>query len=190
MALPLGRPRFVRDERALADVMLDLKLTCCPHCRRTGALIGHGFLRGYSEQGSAVVVRGRRVFCSNRGQRPGCGRTFSVLLSAVLHGFVVRTLTLFRFANAVLKGLTRRAAWLSTLSRVLSRSSAYRLWQRLHEAQSALRTRLCGEAPAPACGAREPLAQLFAHMGAVVGATAIDLLEAYQRHLQRGVFAS
>jgi hypothetical protein len=110
-------------------------------------------------------------------------------LSTVLYGFVVRTLTLFRFANAVLSGLTRRAAWLATLQPVLSRSSAYRLWQRLHEAQSALRTRLCGEAPEPACRARQPLAQLFAHLGVVVGAAGTDLLEAYQRHLQRGVFA-
>jgi hypothetical protein len=146
-------------------------------------------LRGYAERASELVLRGRRVFCSNRGQRPGCGRTFSVLLSTVLYGFVVRTLTLFRFAQAVLNGLTRRAAWLSTLSSVLSRSSGYRLWQRLHETQSALRTRLCGEAPAPACSARQPLTQLFAHLGVVVGAAGTDLLEAYQRHLQRGFFA-
>lgn len=134
-------------------MLLGLKLTCCLHCRRTGALIGHGLLRGYAEQDSEVVVRGRRVFCSNRGRRPGCGRTFSVLLSTVLYGFVVRTLTLFRFGNAVLNGLTRRAAWLTRLHAVLSRSSAYRLWQRLHEAQSTLRTRLPVEAPAPACSA-------------------------------------
>ena len=108
LASPLGPPCFVGDEPALVDVLLGLKLTCCPHCRRTAALIGHGLLRGYSEQDSKEVVRGRRVFCSNRGRRPGCGRTFSVLLSTVLYGFVVRTFTLFRFANSVLKGLTRR----------------------------------------------------------------------------------
>jgi MSHA biogenesis protein MshM len=38
-------------------------------------------LRGYAERASELVFRGRRVFCSNRGQRLGCGRTFSVLLS-------------------------------------------------------------------------------------------------------------
>jgi hypothetical protein len=189
LASPLDPLRFVRDEPALAGVLLDLKLTCCPHCRRTGALIGHGLLRGYAEQASELVVRGRRVFCSDRGQRPGCGRTFSVLLSTVLYGFVVRSLTLFRFADAVLNGLTRRTAWLSTLHAVLSLSSAYRLWRRLHEAQSPLRTGLSVEVPAPVCSAREPLAQVFAHLGTVVGASDTDLLEAYQRHLQRGVFA-
>jgi hypothetical protein len=76
-------------------VLFGLKLTPCSHCRQTGALIGHGLLRGYAERSSDVVVRGRRIFCSNRDQRPGCGRTFSVLLSTVPSGFMVRTLTLF-----------------------------------------------------------------------------------------------
>jgi hypothetical protein len=112
-----------------------------------------------------------------------------VLLSTVLGGFVIRTLTLFRFASAVLSGLTRRAAWLGVAGGALSLSSGYRLWRRLVASQSALRARLCREAPPPACAAREPLAQLFTHVGVVVGAAETDLLEAYQRRLQRGVFA-
>lgn len=178
----------MRDEPALADVLLGLKLAPCPHCRRSGALIGHGLLRGYAEQTSGVVVRGRRVFCSNRGLRPGCGRTFSVLLSTVLAGFVVRTLTLFRFTSAVLSGLTRRCAWLGTATGALSLSSGYRLWRRLAAAQSFLRARLCREAPAPACAARAPLAQLFAHLVAIVGDGAPCLFESFQRRLQRGLF--
>ena len=187
MAAPLGPPRFVRDDPALTDVLLGLKLAQCPHCRRTGALIGHGLLRGYAEQTSEVVVRGRRVFCSNRGRRPGCGRTFSMLLSTVLSGFVVRTLTLFRFARAVLGGLTRRSAWLGAAAGALSLSSGYRLWRRLSGAQSWLRARLCRVATPPLCGAREPLAQLFAHAAVVVGSTEPDLLETLQLHLQRGI---
>jgi hypothetical protein len=133
----------VRDELALAEVLLGLKLARCPHCRQSGALIGHGLLRGYAERTGEVVVRGRRVYCSNRGRRPGCGRTFAVLLSTVLSGFVVRALTLFRFASAVLSGVTRRSAWLGAAAGALSLSSGYRLWRRLGAAQSGLRARLC-----------------------------------------------
>lgn len=143
-----------------------------------------------AERGSEVVVRGRRIYCSNRGQRPGCGRTFSVLLSTVLAGFVVRTATLFRFASAVLGGLTRRSAWLSTVAGALSMTSGYRLWHRLHGAQSWLRARLWGEKPAPTCAAREPLAQLWAHASVVVDAAETaetDLLQALQLRLQRGI---
>jgi hypothetical protein len=111
-----------------------------------------------------------------------------VLLSTVIRGFVVRTLALFRFVHAVVTGLTRRGAWLNTLAGMLSRSSAYRLWLQLREAQSTLRARLSAERPTPACTAREPLAQLLAHVGAVVGATENDLLEGYQQRMQRGIF--
>jgi hypothetical protein len=169
-------------------VLFGLKLAPCPHCRQTGALIGHGFQRGYAERSSARVVRGRRVLCSNRGRRPGCGQTFSVLLSTVLCGFLVRTLTLFRFASGVLGGLTRRSAWLGAAGGALSLSSGYRLWQRLGGAQGWQRARLCRVTAPPTCGALAPLAQLFAHAALVVGATVPDLLEALQRQLQRGVF--
>ena len=186
---PFSPPRFVRDETALTDVLLGIKLAACPHCRQTGALIGHGFLRGYAERGSERVVRGRRLFCSDRHLRPGCGRTFSVTLRTMMLGFVVRTLTLLGFARAVLGGLTRRAAWLAEAGGALSLSSGYRLWRRLCAAQSALRSRLSAGAPAPACTEREPLAQLLAHFAAVLGDREADLFAAFQVHAQRGLFA-
>jgi len=135
------------------------------------------------------VVRGRRVFCSNRGQRPGCGRTFSVLLSTVLSCFVVRTLTLFCFATAVLGGLTRRAAWLREAQGALSLSSGYRLWRRLCSAQSTLRSRLCRTAPPPESTAREPLAQLMQHARLVVCESEADPFSALQIRLQQGLLA-
>ncbi len=184
-------PRFVSGESALSAVPFGLKLAACPHCRRTGALNSHGPLRGYAEGDSAVVVRGRRVFCSNRARRPGCGRTFSVKLSAVLAGFVVRTLTLWLFASAVVCGATRRGAWLGATrasGAQLSLSSGYRLWRRLRDAQSSIRARLCREAPAPGSASREPLAELMAHVTALVGMGQRDPLAAMQLHLQHGAF--
>lgn len=70
-------------------------------------------------------------------------------LSTVVAGFLVRTLTLWVFLQLVLSGLSRRTAWLRAAGGALSLSSGYRLWQRLCEAQSALRARLCREATAP-----------------------------------------
>jgi transposase-like protein len=187
LASPFSAPRFARDEPALLSVLFGIKLVACPHCRRCGALIGHGFLRGYAECGSERVVR---FFCSDRYLGEGCGRTFSVTLTTVLAGFVVRTLTLLCFAQAVLGGVTRRAAWLSAARGAFSLSSGYRLWRRLQAAQSALRARLSREAPAPACAAREPLVQLFAHFSAVLGGSDDDLFAAFQAHTQRGLFTT
>jgi hypothetical protein len=180
--------RFVASERELGLRELGVELWTCPHCKRSGTLIGHGYLRGYAER----VVRGRRLFCSNRGRRPGCGRTLSVKLATVVSGFAVRTVTLFRYASAVVAGQTRRAAWLSTAAGAMSLSSGYRLWRRLSAAQSALRARLCREAPAPASRAREPLAALVAHTSSVVGAVAtaagLDLFAAFQSRFGQGFF--
>lgn len=186
---PFSPPRFVKSETALGEVLFGIKLTACPHCKRTGALIGHGLLHGYAEHGSETIVRGRRFFCSNRGRRPGCGRTFSVKLLTIVRGFVVGTLTLWCFTQAVLAGLTRRAAWLREASGALSLSSAYRLWRRLCAAQSGLRTRLCREAPAPNCAASEPLSQLVQHLGVVLGGDEADLFAAYQSRMQRDLFS-
>ena len=110
-----------------------------------------------------------------------------MLLSTVLSGFVVRTLTLFCFATAVLGGLTRRAAWLREARGALSLSSGYRLWRRLCTAQSTLRGRLCREAPPPDSPARQPLAQLLVHLLLVVGQSEADPFAALQNKLQQGL---
>ncbi len=113
-------------------------------------------------------------------------------LATVIAGFVVRTLTLFRFASAVLDGLTRRAAWVCAAAGALSMSSGYRLWRRISSAQSALRARLCREVPPPASAARQPMAALVAHLAVVVGgcaaAAGLDLFAAFQSYFGRGLF--
>ena len=41
-------------------------------------LIWHGGLQGVDESTGQIVLRTRRVFCSNRNARTGCGRTFRI----------------------------------------------------------------------------------------------------------------
>ena len=53
----------------------------CRHCHADGCVKAHGYLYGYGEEGHALVTRGLRFFCSNRGSNMGCGRTFSTLWS-------------------------------------------------------------------------------------------------------------
>jgi hypothetical protein len=159
--------RFVADESELEQFRLRIKLVACPHCGRSGSLIGHGWLTGYCEREPTRRVRGRRFFCSNRFRRPGCGHTFSTLFAPLLAGFVVVAHTLWRFIEQVTLGLSRKRAWEMVAAGGLSLSSAYRLWRRLRRAQSSLRTRLCRQCAAPACLHDEPLAQLLSHFGAV-----------------------
>lgn len=74
--------RICSSQNELDDLLGKLKITACPHCKRVGALIRHGVLRGY-EEGIVqhTTVRAQRVFCSNRNRASGCGRTFSVWIA-------------------------------------------------------------------------------------------------------------
>ncbi len=70
---------FVRSDEEWNARAERLKLMPCPHCKEVGALIRHGSLYGFDDSSpQRKTVRARRVFCSNRQARPGCGRTFSV----------------------------------------------------------------------------------------------------------------
>jgi hypothetical protein len=133
-------------------------------------VVGHGLLMGYAEDGGDRVVRGRRLLCSRRFRRSGCGRTFSVLLATVLSNFAVRTGTLWHLLRAVVAGACRKAAW-ESLAAGLSLRSGYRLWARLTEAQSRIRTMLCSLGPPPVTGDPRPLAQVLAHLRQQFGDT-------------------
>lgn len=162
MRTPKGK-QYCSSEAQLHQYLLGLAMVPCPHCRRIGYLIGHGFLRGYAENGQEQVIRGRRFFCSNRYRRRGCGGTFSVLLADMLRGFMVRARTLWRFLQGVSDGLSRKAAW-EQAQEAFSLQSGYRLWRKFNRAQTHIRAFLSRRCPAPASSSAEPMKQLLAHL--------------------------
>lgn len=177
--------RFVDSEPELRA--LDAKSLACPHCGLYGTLNAHGWLMGYAEIGSARIVRGRRLYCSRRFRRPGCGRTLSVLFGNMIAGFSVTTRTLGRFVFAVVGGACRKAAWERAPGAGLCLRSGYRLWARLDRAQSALRTRLCRICAPPQTHSVLPMAQLVVHLRAIFG-SAEHALSRFQRHFQASLF--
>ena len=178
--------QFAVDEADLDAQRLTLKSVQCPHCRQFGYLIGHGFLRGYSESGEHRVIRGRRFFCSNRYRRSGCGLTFSILLAQFLRRFVVGASTLLRFVEGVAGGGSRTAAW-TDATNSFSWRSAYRVWLRFCHAQSHIKTRLCRVVTAPpSSSSRSPIAQLLSHLQAVLPVTAC-VFAGFQYRCQTGL---
>jgi hypothetical protein len=182
--------KYVRDRQGLDEVLAEAKQMACPHCHRTGMLVGHGVVLGYAERSGDPEVRGRRLLCSARFRRSGCGRTFAVLISTVIGGFVVRTRTLSSFLEAVVGGLCRKAAWEQVHDGApgLSLRSGYRLWTRLLAAQSRLRTILFGAGPPPPSTDARPIAQLLAHLRCAAGADADCVFAGVQLSHQRSVF--
>ena len=166
----MGEPRwFYRDEREWVALVERLKLTPCPHCNTVGTLNRHGSLTGFDDsRPRRKTVRARRLFCSNRGRRPGCGRTTSVWIADKIRRLSVTTRTLGTFLRrAVADGL---AAAIRAAPGPRSDRSWQRLWRRFDRAQSRLRTALLARGPppdgAPAPARRPDLAHVLAHLHA------------------------
>lgn len=69
--------------KAIHQQTLQLDNEQCKHCHQTHQLISHGFIRK-KQVGAAPEAVGKRVFCSNRNRRSGCGRTTQLYLDATL----------------------------------------------------------------------------------------------------------
>ena len=134
--------RFCGSPEEFEAVYARLKTTACPHCKRVGTLIRHGFLRGYDEHHSRQkAVRAGRIFCNNRKQSIGCGRTFSVWAADKIKRLFLTAAGLWRFLKQAVESGNKLQAFRSLRSG-LSDSAPYRIWKRFREAQSAIRTAL------------------------------------------------
>jgi len=160
---------FYRDEQDWAALTERLKQTACPHCKKIGALIRHGSLYGFDDSTpQRKTLRARRIFCSNRYRRPGCGRTFSVWIADKIRRLSTTTRRLWAFLQRAVAGTLAEAMRATGSS--LSGRTWQRIWTRFDRGQSAIRTALLARGPPPelpATGARRPeAAQVLAHLQA------------------------
>jgi hypothetical protein len=160
---------FYRDEQEWAAFAERIKLTACPHCKAVGTLIRHGSLYGFDDSTPPRrTVRARRIFCSNRHRRPGCGRTFSVWLAGKIRRLSLGTCRLWAFLQRAVAGTLAEAIRAAGCS--FSDRTWQRLWNRFDRGQSAIRIALLGRGPPPelpAAGVRRPAAaQVLAHLRA------------------------
>jgi hypothetical protein len=85
------------------------------------------------------VQRGQRVWCSDRGQRGGCGRSFSVFPAEVLPGGTVRAPALWAFLERLLAGCSIKAAF-ESLGLAFALETFCHLLQRLRGQLARLRS--------------------------------------------------
>ena len=132
-----------------------VKLLTCPHCRCVGFLILHGFLYGYDlKSDDPFFVRGKRFFCSNRNNKRGCGKTFSLLKAQLLRCCSISAEAFWGFINNIHNGMPKvRALNLPTAR--YSTSSIYRLWQKFKHSLPHIRT-LLTTFPSPPCSQSQP----------------------------------
>lgn len=161
---------FFRSDEEWSAIAERIKGTPCPHCKAVGSLNRHGFLRGFDESSPRQkTVCARRVFCSNRNNRSGCGRTFSVWAADKIQRLSLTASALWRFLQcAVANGILAASRALNCL---LNDRTLQRIWRRFDRGQSKIRTALCGRCPPPAPSrpakpGRLPAAQVLAHIQA------------------------
>lgn len=157
--------KFYATEDEFKHFHVNIKLLLCPHCRRVGFLILHGYLYGYGE--TDLIQRGRRIFCSNRKNRPGCGRTFSFLLAGYIRNFVIFARFLSGFLEHLSQGLcpaeaARKAEIPMTITTI------YRLYKRFRHNQARIRTYLTRVKDPPLLDdTTDPVIQTITHLKTV-----------------------
>lgn len=160
-----------------------LKQQRCPHCGCTETLNRHSKLYGNDPaQSNGQALRGQRVFCSNRGQRGGCGRTFSLFVAQVLPRHSVTTLWLWPLLSRLLGGWSIKAS-VEALAPPFKLETLYHLLQRLRARLPDLRCRLWPEQQAPPSSRSDPLLQTIEHLQSVF-AEAACALSAFQLRFQ------
>lgn len=179
----MGEPRwFYRNDEEWNAIAQRLKQTPCPHCRVVGTLIRHGYLRGYDETSpQRTTVRARRIFCSNRHARRGCGRTFSVWLANKIRRLSLTTRGLWQFLQRAVAGSIGAAIRATDCH--LGDRTLQRLWKRFDRGQSKIRTLLSGRClPPQAPASSRPAAHVLAHLHAAFPDA--DPLAAFQQSMR------
>ena len=156
--------RICSSKQELDDLFTRLKTTPCPHSKITGALIKHGFLRGYDQNNQLnKTFRAARVFCSNRHRAGGCGRTFSVWMANKIKRVYLCADSLWQFLNTAVNSRNKLQAF-QDLHSGLSDSAPYHIWRRFLNAQVAIRTALTGLCEPPQMVSDCPAKLTLAHL--------------------------
>ncbi len=144
-----------------------LKQSPCPHCGCVGSLNRHSRAVGNDPKAAdGEAFRGQRVYCSNRGQRGGCGRTFALFLADILPRHTLTASLVWPWLVKLLAGLSLKGA-AEQLRLSFALETIYRLGRGLHRRLDGLRTRLCREQSPAASPHSDPLRQTVEHLQTV-----------------------
>jgi hypothetical protein len=149
----------------------------CPHCEQIGTLNRHSLLCGNDpDAADAQRQRGQRAYCSRRGQRGGCGRSFSFFFAEVLPRHTVPAMSPWRLLVGMLGGVSlKRAA--ESIAWPLALETAYALVRRVRGRLDQWRTRLCRRRAPPPSVQTDPAGQTVEHFQEVFAGRACALEE-------------
>lgn len=129
--------RYYPNLQAIHQQTMQLEYAQCKHCKQTQHLVSHGFIRK-KRVGAGPEAVGKRIYCSNRHHRTGCGRTMQLYLDSTIRylhhaGCCVVALVLLLMAGMTVQHAYHQATGVGTprnayrwLHRLQMQASAYR----------------------------------------------------------------
>ena len=164
-----------------------LKSFPCPGCDCPGNLIWNGLRYGGPEKSNSnPVIRGFRVFCSNRYNNKGCGRCYTVYLSCFIPGLIVRAQTLWLFLKTVLQNISLHL--IPTKKNLpFSPTTSFRLWKRFKQNLSPIRSHLIKIISPPVSKDSRPEMQTISHFHTAFPNSVCPIVD-FQSHFQEKIF--
>jgi hypothetical protein len=111
------------------SVSLDHHELTCTSCKARGQFVSHGFCYKQRSQTVREAV-GKRLFCSKRSGRTGCGRTVQLYIASEVPTLQYGTTQLFVFITALLANFSITAAYHKAVGKLESRH-AWRWFKKL-----------------------------------------------------------
>ena len=120
----LPMQRFFNDFDSLDRFTLSLdcfdETLRCPHCSKNHQLVSHGVIYKQRSIDKREAV-GKRVFCSNRHGRSGCGRTVQLYVAQGIPAMQYGAAHLFVFLSSLFVGLAVETAYRKATGQSASR---------------------------------------------------------------------
>jgi hypothetical protein len=112
--------RFFKDFESIDKFSLSLdyhqnELTCA-HCSKNDQFISHGIVYKQRSMLESDKV-GKRLFCSNRYGRTGCGRTFQLYIASEIPHLLYTGAQVFVFISALLANMTLVESYLKAIGK-------------------------------------------------------------------------
>ncbi len=156
----------------------------CPHCHVTGCLNKHGKRNRYDERAGKETICAARVFCNDRGNMDGCGKTYPVVLIERMYQRIVSCQTLWSFLLLLLAGGSVKDAWEDATS-AFCLDTGYKLRASFIKSQSHIRTLLNRFGPPRKLNnITDPVMQTIQHLKTAFRASSCPV-SAFQLHFQR-----
>jgi hypothetical protein len=109
---------------------LDHDTLTCEKCSKRGQFVSHGFVYKKGHKGERHIM-GKRIFCSNRNGRSGCGRTTIIYLEDSIPALTYATSHVYAFVRSLMSGSSIRKAY-KTATDTDDPRNAYRWLHKLY----------------------------------------------------------